>query len=566
MNLDISLLIVSGVLISTSSTAWAQSTDPGRVFDSVQPRTTPASPTVAPAVQQREVSVVAPAAQALTQQVDVRAFRIEGASLLSSVRLQKVVEPFTGRSLTPAQFQQAAASIAQAYRDAGYPLVQAFVLPQAINDGIVVITVREDQLISINVAQAQAPSIVQRELSDALRLQQALNVVELEQALLLINNLPGRGRVAAEIIPPAQGNASSLDVSYAKAPKLQGSITIDNAGNRFTGKSRLLGQFAINEPLNSGDQLSLTLLSTGKYLTYAQAGYRTPLTLRWSLGVSASHLGYVLCCQVAGVNSEGSAQSLGLDAAYQLNLQRGQSSTLFANLDSRRLDSKRNGIAQTDRQVDALSLGMRAYSATTATRSWNAAVRAGRADLRGNALDLVQNASTGIQGNFSKLTAGAYQFQYFTPAWSWELQARGQLNLGRNLEGSERFALGGADGVRAYPSGEGVGDTGALLSSEVRYAIAGLPGLSVAAFADAGNVRRYSRNVPAVLSLMGQASNSYTLAGAGIGIRYTGASASVNLQAAKRLGNNRGADSASNNNEGRRDGQTQVWLSAAWRF
>ena len=38
----------------------------------------------------------------------------------------------------------------------------------------------------------------------------------------------------------------------------------------------------------------------------------------------------------------------------------------------------------------------------------------------------------------------------------------------QNLDSSERFGLGGAQGVRAYPSGEGYGDEGALLQTELR--------------------------------------------------------------------------------------------------
>ncbi|MBS7807637.1 ShlB/FhaC/HecB family hemolysin secretion/activation protein [Variovorax sp. PCZ-1] len=500
------------------------------------------------------------------QQIDVREFRIEGSSLLATTRLQTVVAPFAGRSLTTSQMQQAADAVTQAYRTAGYTLVQALILPQSINDGIVVITVREDRLAGVQVIGERTPSLVQRSIQETLTPQQALNVNALEQILLLVNDLPGRGRASAEIIPPTQGDASNVTVRYAPAPKVQGSATIDTSGNRYTGSTRLIGQMLINEPFNSGDQLSLTVLSAGTPLTYAQAGYRFPLTPRLSMGVSLSVLEYELCCQAAGITFKGAAQSFGFDAAYQLNLKRGENSALYAALDSRRLKSERNGIEQSNRQIDALSAGIRGYTTVGTFRSWNTSLRAGRADLQNNAGDLAQNATTQIQGSFSKLTGGFYQSLNLTHSWLWLLQTRGQLNLGRNLDGSERIALGGADGVRAYPSGEGVGDTGWLLSTELRYAIEAAQGLSLAAFVDAGGVRRYSRNVAPVLAMMNQKDNTYTLAGAGVGVRYDSASTSLVLQIAKPIGNNRGVDTSGNNNEGRRDGQTQAWLSAAWKF
>jgi hemolysin activation/secretion protein len=566
MNVLSSLSFLASALVIISPAALAQGADTGRVLESVQPRPAPSSPQASPDVQLRTIPQVAPALPEAMQQVEVREFRIEGAAALSQARLQKAVEPFAGKSMTPAQMQVAADAVTQAYRDAGYKLVQAVVLPQSISNGVVVITVREDQLASVKVSSEAAPSIVQRGLSEAVPLQQALNVNELEQALLLINALPGGGRVAAEIIPPPESSSSNIVVKYTPAAKVQGSITADSGGNRFTGSSRMLVQIVINEPLNAADQLSITLLSTGKLLSYAQGAYRFPVTSRLSLGVSLSALEYKQCCQAANVTSEGSAQSFGVDAAYQLGLDRTSASTLFGNLDARRLSSERNAIEQTDRSIDAVSIGFRGYSISSAVRSWNVALRAGRANLRNNALDLAQDTTVGIQGTFSKFTANVYQSQRLSPAVIWQLQARGQLNFGRNLEGSERIALGGVDGIRAYPSGEGVGDQGWLGSTEIRYAVTGLPGLSLAAFVDVGGISRYSRNTSAVVAFMGQSTNRYTLAGAGLGMRYEGTATTLSLQVAKPIGNNRGADAAGNNNEARRDGQLQAWLSATWRF
>jgi len=41
----------------------------------------------------------------------------------------------------------------------------------------------------------------------------------------------------------------------------------------------------------------------------------------------------------------------------------------------------------------------------------------------------------------------------------------------RNLTSAEKFSLGGATGVRAYPSGEALGDTGYVFQGELRYII-----------------------------------------------------------------------------------------------
>jgi hemolysin activation/secretion protein len=122
--------------------------------------------------------------------------------------------------------------------------------------------------------------------------------------------------------------------------------------------------------------------------------------------------------------------------------------------------------------------------------------------------------------------------------------------------------LGGSDGVRAYPSGEAVGDSGWLVTLELRYALAALPGLSLGGFVDTGGIRRFSKNTTL---LTGTVPNTYQLSGAGLGLRYDTEAVSLALVWAKPVGNNRGLDAAGNNNEARQDG-SRAWVTAAWRF
>jgi hemolysin activation/secretion protein len=341
--------------------------------------------------------------------------------------------------------------------------------------------------------------------------------------------------------------------------------SIDNGGNRYTGKARALGQLQWNEPFSNGDQLALTLLSTGSKLNYAQLGYRVPLNLRATLGASVSALQYKLCCQNPGTEFKGSAKAAGIDLAYNLRMERRDKLFLTAGIDTKQLNSELNSVEQTDRQVTAFGVGVRgsAEVSSGALRGWAFGFRSGRTALD-NTADLAADAqAVRVQGRFSKITGNVYQNQALGSGWTWLAQARGQANLGRNLEGSEKFVLGGPDGVRAYPSGEAVGDKGWLASVELRYTVAAAQGLSLLGFVDGGGIRRFSKDAALIL---GNQVNSYSLAGAGLGLRYETSQASVALSVAKPVGSNRGKDAAGNNSEGRRDGRTQAWLQAMLRF
>jgi hemolysin activation/secretion protein len=548
------------------ATASAQNVDAGRVFESLQKKdpsvTQPGAPRVdvKPGVSPAGVMPIA------GSQLEVKQFRVEGARLLAQPKLEALVQPYAGRTLTVSQLQEAADIVTQAYRDAGYTLAQALVLPQTIQDGTVVITVREGGLERLDLAAAGVsvlPGVARASLQQAARVGEPVNTFTLEEALLLVNDLPGRGRASAEIAPGSQSDSSVISIAYAPAQRWGGALLADNAGNRFTGRGRVLASVYMNEPFGAGDQLSVTALTSGSPLWYGQAGYRVPVSVRTTLGLSLSKLKYELCCQPVGTVADGAVSAWGLDVAHNLVLQRGRNAALVASIDGKQLKTGQNGLNQTDRKVQALSAGARGYSSDTALRSWAAALRTGKADLGDNPADLAADASGArVQGQFAKLSGSFYRTQALNTAWSWLVNFRGQVNVKRNLESSERFALGGADGVRAYPSGEGVGDSGWLGSLEVRYAFAAAPGMSLAGFMDAGGVKRFTKNAA---QLLGAEPNTYELAGLGLGLRYEQTAGNLQLSVARPVGSNRGVDVAGNNNEGRRDG-TRAWFSAAWRF
>lgn len=555
------------LLVGLSAGAWAQNTDAGRVYDSLQRRGSQVLQPRAPSVNLKPGAAAASVMPNVDAQLEVKQFRVEGALLLAQPRLEAAVKPFAGRTMTVAQLQEAADAVTQLYRDAGYMLVQAAVLPQTIQDGIVIITVREGRLSNLDIASAQVgrplPSVVQEGLAHNIRKDEPVNTPQLEETLLLVNDLPSRGRASAEIMPGAQADSSAVTISYAPSTRVGGSVQADNAGSRFTGRNRLFGQVFVNDPLGLADQLSMGVLTTGSGLSSVQASYRVPLGLRTTVGVSASKLAYELCCQTVGQNGSGDVGAFALDASYNLKMLRGEQITLFALGDVKKLETDTNGVEQTQRNVRGITLGARGYWSDIAYNGWSASLRGGKADLADNATDFASDAAGAkVQGNYSKLNASYYRSQAFSAAWSWQLNVRGQKNLGRNLESSEKFALGGSDGVRAYPSGEAVGDSGWLATLELRYALAALPGLSLAGFVDTGSVRRFSKNA-ALLS--GAVPNSYQLSGSGLGLRYDTDAVTLSLLWAKPVGSNRGLDVARNNSEVKRDG-ARAWLTAAWRF
>jgi hemolysin activation/secretion protein len=89
----------------------------------------------------------------------------------------------------------------------------------------------------------------------------------------------------------------------------------------------------------------------------------------------------------------------------------------------------------------------------------------------------------------------------------------GQL-ADKNLDNSEKFQLGGAMGIRAYPTGEGSGSDGRMLNFELRHRLD--IGVTLTGFYDWGHVDELhnpNENNPTLI-------NSYDLKGFGLSAGY----------------------------------------------
>lgn len=117
------------------------------------------------------------------------------------------------------------------------------------------------------------------------------------------------------------------------------------------------------------------------------------------------------------------------------------------------------------------------------------------------------DASSYTEGSYHKFNTDINHIRRLGNVCNLHLNFHGQL-ASKDLDGSEQFVLGGANGVRAYPQGEASGDSGYQATAELRYATP-LPNLTLATYIDWGEVE--------LGKSYGQHRN---LAGWGIGLQY----------------------------------------------
>src|SRR5690606_16297847 len=143
-------------------------------------------------------------------------------------------------------------------------------------------------------------------------------------------------------------------------------------------------------------------------------------------------------------------------------------------------------------------------------------------------LDQFIDGMTGqTAGSFNRWTPSIMRLQNLGGNWSLYAQLHGQI-ASKNLDSSEKFSLGGAYGVRAYPQSEASGDQGWMANVEVRYDLSRQ--WQVFGLLDHGEVERNKNPWDATVE------NDRSLSGDGIGTRWNSGPFNINATLAAPIG------------------------------
>src|SRR5690606_33306622 len=150
---------------------------------------------------------------------------------------------------------------ATAYREAGW-VVRAYLPKQEIADDTVVIQIVEAKFGATRIdgeatrtSTARLKRMVERQQKSGA----PLSADALDRSLLLINDLPGvnaTGRLAVGV----NQAESELVLVVIDGPLVNGTLTADNAGSRFSGAARIVASASLNSRLGLGDRDDALLL------------------------------------------------------------------------------------------------------------------------------------------------------------------------------------------------------------------------------------------------------------------------------------------------------------------
>ena len=525
------------LLLTFGQGAFAQQVpNAGSLLQQLPPPTSPQE--TAPKIRIEEATAAAPQGSA-TASILVNTLRVTGASAYSETELVAVARFTPGSELTLADLQAMATRITEHYRNDGYFVARAYLPAQDVTGKVVTIAVSEGaygKVVLRNTSRLSDP--VATGLLDGLESGDAITIKPLEHRLLLLSDVPGV-HVTSSLVPGEAAGTSDLIVDVAPGRLVTGSIDADNAGNPYTGEERIGATVNLNNPFGRGDVASLRVLTSGPGLRYGRASYQTRLGPA-TAGVAYSRLDYELGKQFEILGANGKAEvasvygSLPLIRSRDSNLAVGlvyDHRTFQDNIDLFQSVTDRKARVATvqlygNRQDDFGSGG---------TNTFFAALSTGSLDIQTPAAAAVDAATARTEGGYSKLWFNAGRLQRVTDAFSLYGGVSGQW-ASKNLDASEKMVLGGIDGVRAYPQGEGFGDEGYVVDLEARLLLAGLsahvPGqVHLLGFADAGHITINKNPWSA-------GSNTRFLSGAGVGVTWEDpGNFAVRTYYARKLGN-----------------------------
>ena len=476
--------------------------------------------------------------------------KLSGNSVFSEETLRAALGDVTGKTFDLAGLRGLAQRITDVYQAGGYPFARAILPPQDLANGDLRIEVIEGRY---GVVQAQGDDTgLARQATaflDGLLPGSVIASAPLERAALLLDDLPGI-QTSATMRPGTQAGTGDLIVQVARDQRVRGDIGLDNAGSRYTGKNRVRANVDINSPFLLGDQLTVRALLSEEKLWLGSLGYSLPLGTSGLRGnVGYSHTSYELAKEFASLHANGTAKVASAGLSYPILRSQKANLTLIATYQSKDLHDNRDS-TQTYESKSSQSMPLAlqfdyrdAFDGITyGSASWTP----GKLKLDAG-LTAVDDYKS--NGRFHKVNLDVVRLQSLPAGFNLMAHLSWQ-QANKNLDSSEKLSLGGASGVRAYPSGEATGDQGGLVQLELRYDAGDF---APYAFMDAGRITVNAKPLVA-------GDNRRSLSGGGLGLRYQRQAWSADVALAWR---SIGGRSLSETNS---DPKPRVWLNVEYRF
>lgn len=405
----------------------------------------------------------------------LNSLRVEGVSAFPEPQIRAFYGDSVGQDVSLARIYDIADAITRHYRDAGYVLAMAYVPPQEIDGGDVVIRVVEGRIgdVVIEGEGFLGSRIVQAAVNE-MREAGLVRITHIESWLLRLNDLQG-GKFRILLRKGEREGEVVLVLVGEESPRFAGGFAFDNSGSRFLGPFVATGWVDFLHGPEYGFQRTRITASTSlptDELNYLGASHVVPLdheglSLAFDASYSAGAPGYTL------EPSEVESRSFGGAARVDWQFLRQRDSESKMSFGAQFLNSETEvlGIPFTEDRIRKafISQNFRGLDGFGGFIVADVSLHKGLDGLLGasEAGELNLSRAEGEPG-FVKAVASVSRTQSLVKGFTLMTRLDAQYSPD-SLLSSEEFGFGGFDMGRAYDPSELSGDSGVNIAAELRY-------------------------------------------------------------------------------------------------
>ncbi len=408
----------------------------------------------------------------------IKKIRFEGNQSVTVEDLHRLVAEFENQNISFLELKNAIKKITAFYRSRGYLISRAYLPPQKIQNGEVVIQILEGRPGEIKVENNHwfKNRIYQSYFKD-LGSNGAFQYGDLESALYFLNEKEDR-QAKAYLEPGKEPGTTDITLQAKENFPLHLSYEFNNRGTKFTNRARHMLHFSdtnllgLDDTLTGGFSMAEQAALRATWLQYSLPIHSTgtELGLTWSLAKTR------LTKDLRPFDIEGSYFEITPSITQALIRRRALNLSWFAAFEVK--DAK-STIADVKTYFDRMRVIRTGPRFSMQDRFGKTIVSAdthvGIGGFMGSLEKDSQNASrNGAGGSFVYYSGSLARLQRMPLNSFLVLRTEGQWSP-VTLASLEQFRAGGATSVRGYPESDSSGDRGYVASAELNFPVPLIP-------------------------------------------------------------------------------------------
>ncbi len=404
---------------------------------------------------------------------------VDGITVLSSLRIRNIVEPYEGKELSLDDFREIADAITDAYREKGYVTSVAYLPPQKIQNDILRINVVEGKVGNIDLTGNRyfKKNLLLRYLTQ--KEGDLFNYDVLRSDIDNLNEHPDRNARVLLARGEERGE-TDIDIQVKDRLPLHATLGYDNYNSRYLDRNRYSIELKSNNLLGFDDIASVEYQfgEAGRY-HLVSARYMVPVTPRWKAGAYYIHLEQKLGKEVKSLDIKGKGDILATYLSYKLIDTDNFIFHLNPGFEYKDIENKILGGVISEDNIRILKIGFdldltdEYGGRTVLTNEFDFGIEKIFGGLEKKDPKSSRGA-VGSGGRFFRIVTNVARIQ--TLPHSLFLMLRGAMQFtSDSLVAPEQFTIGGMTTVRGYPTAEHAGDRGYTGSAELYVPPYGIP-------------------------------------------------------------------------------------------